>query len=287
MVQIRETNAGNYPPVVYQPLRSPKSPFAKYGPGSSSTLPAKLGARLMSQTYNNNNINIGSAKGAPGGNLSAKQEIFDPEDTSLWPRFLHSPISPHDSKHQAQQQTSLTTATTRNNNKRQIRQAPHFDHSIDLNDSSAQHPGDHHMHRHNLHNSHHQPILTTDETSTGHLEHNHSSVDRDIRSSSEENSNASSDHTSVGYYSEDSSQSITDVCGSPLELKVQIRQCSDEKILKKNLSQDNLLQADFISRPNEKCKCSESSNFFIILLKLNFLKQNLTNYMIIFIISPN
>lgn len=68
----------------------------------------------------------------------------------------------------------------------------------------------------------------------------------------EENSN-SSDQT-CGYFSEDSNQSITDICGSPLELKVQIRQCSDEKLLEKNLSERNLLEADYISRPNEKCK---------------------------------
>lgn len=278
VVQIRETNTGNYPPVVYQPLRSPKSPYAKYGPGSSSTLPAKLGARLMNQTKNVN-INNGGGKDTLGiGNLSeinANQDIIDPEDTSLWPRFLQSPRCPHDSKHQQQQrQSTLTTktTTTKNNNKRQIRQAPHLDHSIDLSDLSAQHPLDHHhMQRHNQHQFEHhpQPILTTDETPEGHLEHNHSSVDRDIRGSSEENSNASSDHTSVGYYSEDSSQSITDVCGSPLELKVQIRQCSDEKILKKNLSQDNLLKADFISRPNEKCKYRNRNH--ILLLSFSFL----------------
>lgn len=39
---------------------------------------------------------------------------------------------------------------------------------------------------------------------------------------------------------------------TPFELRVQLRPFSDEKILKKNLSQDNLLQADYISRPNEK-----------------------------------
>lgn len=44
-----------------------------------------------------------------------------------------------------------------------------------------------------------------------------------------------------------------DLCGFPFELNVQIRPCSDEKILRKNLSQDNLLRADYISRPNEKC----------------------------------
>lgn len=43
-----------------------------------------------------------------------------------------------------------------------------------------------------------------------------------------------------------------DICGFPFELKVQIRPCHDEKVLKKDLSQDNLLKADYISRPNEK-----------------------------------
>lgn len=272
---------------MYQPLRSPKSPYAKYGPGSSSTLPAKLGARLMNQTKNIN-FNNGGGKDTLGiGNLSesnANQDKFDPEDTSLWPRFLQSPRSPHDSKHpqqQQQQQSSLTTTniTTKNNNKRQIEQAPHLDHSIDLNDSSAQHALDHHHHmqRHNQHHfkHHHQSILTTDETPEGHPEHNHSSVDRDIRGSSEENSNASSDHTSVGYYSEDSSQSITDVSGSPLELKVQIRQCSDEKILKKNLSQDNLLKADFISRPNERCKYRKRK-LYPLVMSILFVEYELT-----------
>lgn len=64
----------------------------------------------------------------------------------------------------------------------------------------------------------------------------------------------------AGYHSEDdddSRQSVTDSCDrSPFELRVQIRNFSDEKILKKNLSQDNLLRADYISRPNEKCKSS-------------------------------
>ena len=41
---------------------------------------------------------------------------------------------------------------------------------------------------------------------------------------------------------------------SPFELHVQLRPFSDEKMLKKNLSQDNLLRADYMSRPNEKCE---------------------------------
>ena len=38
----------------------------------------------------------------------------------------------------------------------------------------------------------------------------------------------------------------------PFELRVQLRPFSDEKMLKKNLSQENLLRADYITRPNEK-----------------------------------
>lgn len=65
----------------------------------------------------------------------------------------------------------------------------------------------------------------------------------------------------AGYHSEDdedSRHSMTDSCAvaSPFGLEVQIRPFSDEKVLKKNLSQDNLLKADYISRPNEKCKSS-------------------------------
>lgn len=101
-MQIRDNGTGSYPPLLYQPLRSPKSPFANYAPGSSYTLPAKLNA---------------------------------------------------------------------------------------------------------------------------------------------------------GFLSQDNSQSITDLSGSPLELRVSIRQCSDENILRKNLSEENLLASNYISRPNEKCKC--------------------------------
>jgi len=50
-----------------------------------------------------------------------------------------------------------------------------------------------------------------------------------------------------------------DLCSFPFELSVQIRPFSDEKVLRKNLSQDNLLGADYISRPNEKCTFLNSS----------------------------
>ncbi|KAG9511117.1 Inositol hexakisphosphate kinase 1, partial [Fragariocoptes setiger] len=42
VVQINETGPG-FPQLVYQPLRSPKSPFSRYAIGSSLTLPAKSG----------------------------------------------------------------------------------------------------------------------------------------------------------------------------------------------------------------------------------------------------
>ena len=48
VIQIHDTGRG-YPPLVYQPIRSPKSPFGKCLPGTallSSTLPAKYGAEF-------------------------------------------------------------------------------------------------------------------------------------------------------------------------------------------------------------------------------------------------
>lgn len=48
VIQIRDTGRG-YPPLVYQPIRSPKSPFGKCLPGTallSSTLPANYGAEF-------------------------------------------------------------------------------------------------------------------------------------------------------------------------------------------------------------------------------------------------
>lgn len=136
-------------------------------------------------------------------------------------------------------------------------------HQLQHNQPHLHHPNHHHHHHHHHKQNHHHhhssnqaKLLTTDESAIHGQECNRTAfdLDRDSRGSSEENSNASSDHTNGGYFSEDSSQSITDLSGSPLELKVQIRQCSDEKLLKKNLSQDNLLGADYISRPNDKCK---------------------------------
>lgn len=261
-MQIRETGTGTYPPVVYQPLRSPKSPYAKFGPGSSCTLPAKMGARLlMDQIVVDNGPKLdrtccadrvvqSGLQGVDETDSIVPQLQFDP-NPALLPRFLHSPKNPKAS--------------------RQSIPASHDDHLIDLNDnteSSHQHHHfntNHHHHHHHSSSHQHNQIITIDDTEHP-TKHNHPSVDRDIRSSSEENSNASSDHTNGGYFSEDSSQSITDLYGSSMELKVQIRQCSDEKILKKNLSQDNLLKADYISRPNEKCEYHPLSHCSIITL---------------------
>ena len=229
MVQIRETGAGTYPPVVYQPLRSPKSPYAKFVPGSSSTMPARLDARLMSQQQTLAS-DLERANALKRLNDQAKEIGMDqshdviplrdqpePDASMLVPRFLHSPKNPHHK-----------------------RSATSHDHTIGVNKTRQDHYSSQHQH--------HQ-ISASQEESEDHAKH-----ERHTRSCSEEISNASSDNTNGGYFSEDSSQSITDLCGSPMELKVQIRQCSDEKILKKNLSQDDLLRADYISRPNEKCE---------------------------------
>lgn len=319
VVQIRETGPGLFPPVLYQPLRSPKSRYSRqFGPGSSCTLPAKLGSSVRTLVGDSDQkvekeprhrTISGGGVGAGAGNrcrktisagcgiidevvdssgsskkkltaankLSSQQQIIIDEDevkltadaelilpqfsrssckddntsnrTHLCPKLkrqLHKgePLSKHDIRHhhdhhlpphsQHRQQHLLELEET---------QHPHIITTDELNrlDYTFDHyQQQHHQQQPRLHHHHHN-------------QHHHGSVDRETRSSSEENSN-SSDHTNGGYFSEDSSQSITDLCGSPLELKVQIKQCSDEKILKKNLSQENLLKADYISRPNEKCK---------------------------------
>lgn len=279
-MQIRETGPGNYPPVVYQPLRSPKSPYAKLGPGSSCTLPAKLGARLLSNQLNvcnkekplterdssirqqlanidvcpedacsqrksaiinkrNKqqrailNVNAHDTDGQRTGADIDETDLEDAQDVTLMPKFLqHSALNDNHQQQMLLQESSSSSITSHD-------QLIHDDLIHDL------------RHKHRIH--HHQE--TTTDNSNEANDHNerfiHSAADRGIRSSSEENSNASSNG---GYFSEDSSQSISDLSGSPFELKVQVRQCSDEKLLKKNLSQDNLLRADYISRPNEKCK---------------------------------
>lgn len=263
-MQIKETGAGTYPPVVYQPLRSPKSPFAKYGgPGSSCTLPAKLGARLMTQSlaYNERNssktkrlmTNEGQSKNVIAENPSLEEQQHQLDAATILPRFLHSNYSsnyyPNEKSLSSSTTTDLKAISYDQNHQPQKNQFR----LIDDDDEQAR---DSHSH------------------------HDHGSVDRTIRSSSEENSNASSG----GYFSEDSSQqSITTSCdlpGSPFELKVQLRQCSDEKILKKNLSDDNLLAADYINRPNEKCKYSSlilaANHQLYLKLHLPSLTNNLT-----------
>lgn len=257
-MQIRETKAGTYPPLVYQPLRSPKSPYAKCGgPGSSCTLPAKLGARLMTQSlaYNqrrpkpkrlltNELSNCSQSKSAGvAEENSLLEQRQQPDAATLLPRFLHSDYS--DSYYPSDRQLRKTSSHRSDNHPNTTsysRQQPQHDHHTTTNLS---------VHDEEARDNH--PNLAH------HLDQN--SVDRNTRSSSEENSNASSG----GYFSEDgSNQSITttttssEICGSPFELKVQLRQCSDEKILKKDLSKDNLLGADYLSRPNEKCKFQHS-----------------------------
>lgn len=250
VVQIRETGPGNYPPVVYQPLRSPKSPYAKFGPGSSCTLPAKLGARLSNQ--------IGKIKDRNNELLKLK-EI---DDNS--PSALDQPDGIMGHQHEDLEATQLPEIIHPN--------SIIHDQCTDLSKPKDKHRASFHQKQHH--------IMTTDTDLDQHHQYGH----RDTRSSSEENSNTSSDHSNGGYFSEDSSQSITDLCGSPLELKVQIRQCSDEKLLKKNLSQDNLLRADYISRPNEKCKLRgfifssvlfwPSSNIFFVIQSMTSRRFN-------------
>lgn len=265
VVQIRETGAGTYPPVVYQPLRSPKSPYSKYGPGSSCTLPAKLGARLMTQSlaYNdrsktkrliNDSLITNKNKNC---SIPENEDLTDETTETLLPRFLHSNYRQHHNQHLS-------------NNKQNFLQQPSYQHNHLTSTTTNSICLDSHIVDAQDHYSNHSSSpMTTDEIDHHHHQHLHyplhgnkqnnchkivTSVDRNIRESSEENSNSSSDQTNGGYFSEDSSQSITDLTGSPFELKVQLRQCSDEKILKKNLSNENLLRADYISRPNEKCK---------------------------------
>lgn len=139
--------------------------------------------------------------------------------------------------------------------------------------STVSHQHQHQINHHHIHNHDDKassnrayttlqpiPIESIRETSADQEErHSLRSLDSDARASFEENS----DHTNGGYFSEDSSHSVTDLSNQTpqLELKVQIRECSDEKLLKKNLSQENLLRADYISRPNAKCKCVTSFCF--------------------------
>lgn len=218
VVQIRETSTGTYPPVVYQPLRSPKSPYAKFGPGSSSTLPAKFGNRLLNQRTQHQ-----PQSRATSGCDAAKARRLN----EIARKISSGKQSPVTDKVSSDLIVEIASQTDNRNHLEELKDE--FEPII--NDNALISPEDV------------QLASTINEDSA-----------RQLRGCSEDDSNASSDHNS-GYFSEDSSQSMADLSGSPLELKVQIRQCSDEKILKKNLSQDNLLKADYISRPNEKCMC--------------------------------
>lgn len=243
VVQIGETGPGTYPPLVCQPLRSPKSPYARYRPGSSSTLPPKLNARIKGQTL------------VPPGRIKAPRNISNklngcPKDTSIDIRntipssrtseditkplpklFIHSP------KDQSQSDNDRLTLTK-----------PIYD--VVDDQSATMEVDDLRQMRSEIgacvkHLNSDEVVSNKNETIATTTTNNNASL-------IEENSN-SSDQT-CGYFSEDSYQSITDICGSSLELKVQIKQCSDEKILEKDLSERSLFQADYISRPNEKCK---------------------------------
>lgn len=272
--------------MVYQPLRSPKSPYAKFGPGSSRTLPAKFRANRhtkKAETGYEDSTTIKTPRRSlvplehrreDDGRLADLTEIDKLSriaegdldfDTSILPRFLHSPeelvTSPnnnhlhlaepnydndhHDQRvklrlqqpqlHLPQQSSTLTTDNQNEVNKIKQQQQQ--------------------LHQDNLHQHHFETISKRKPSINSNINHDQRCLsEADNRSSSEDYSNASSDQMSCGYFSEDSNQSITDLCGCPLELKVQVKQYSDEKLLKKNLSQDNLLNADYISRPNEKCK---------------------------------
>lgn len=253
-MQIRENGKGTYPPVVYQPLRSPKSPYSKFGPGSSCTLPAKLGARLMNAKNDrartkrllNDSLNTNRQNNPiPEHKQESSNLLQSTEETNadlLLPRFLHHP--------------AYTYTTYNTNNDRKLpyyQQRNHEDHLGVLHNNNNDD---------SFSQSSSTTTTTTTTTTTATIDQEHYSLkstnknklNHNTRGSSEENSHSGSDHSNGGYFSEDSSQSVTDLCGSPFELKVQLRQCSDEKILKKNFSSENLLKADYISRPNEKCK---------------------------------
>lgn len=294
-MQVRETGAGTFPPVLYQPLRSPKSRYAKLGPGSSRTLPAKFGARLSSIVPDECRVGATElCRNAPhleaddqvaccsegideidrgdmdsstkklnvnlsGQLLDGEQELAADAEMVI-PKFSRS--SPKDSAHTCPRLKRQMHRSVPKNDMDQQNHQQHQPHLLEFEETQHPHlittdeldrldyPG-HYQHQqqrlHNRHNHHH----LNHHQQHHHHHHRHYShhYGEETRSSSEENS---SDHTNGGYFSEDSSQSVTDLCGSPLELKVQIRQCFDEKVLKKSLSQENLLKADYISRPNEK-----------------------------------
>lgn len=240
VVQIRGSGTGTNPSVICQPLRSPESPYAKFGPGSSSTLPAKLGPRLFNQNrffrggvenvgpkfHIDSSEHRGDALNLNQTDSSKNRDVYHDESAQQFPD-----LNAHQPRHLQRPRSATITQD-------------HFIGPI-INPAST-------LRHHHLHQIHETSTTTTDNINQP-LDHDQlmHGAGPGTRSSSEE---ANSDHSNGGYFSEDSSQSITDLYGSPLELKVQIRQCSDEGILRKNLSQDNLLRSDYISRPNENCK---------------------------------
>lgn len=82
VIQIRDTGRG-FPPVIYQPLRSPKSPFGKYVPGSSSTLPARFGAEFnIYEKLTPPNVSVlGNIRTNSEGDEGIKVEISDEDST--------------------------------------------------------------------------------------------------------------------------------------------------------------------------------------------------------------
>lgn len=302
VVQIRETGSGNYPPLVYQPLRSPKSPYAKFATGISNTLPARFGARPSGFLST-------SPRPTRNNSTKAQQSSSPPQLHHDGAHFLKSvgrnsrlgPTSEITKTKSASTIDQITVNETHSSNNQQLSHQSHNQQHI--TNCQSKHPAFQFRYHDQIQatqdiertmietgkndnlkvkekilamsaadNSEiHRPYIgSIDE----HIIDNHMPVARrHMRSNSEDNSNASSEPSGEDYYSEDSNQSIMDVCGSPLELKVQIRQCSDEKLLKKNLSQDNLLAADYISRPNDKCKYMNISQNPIF---LNFCMLKLT-----------
>lgn len=245
-MQIRETGTGSYPPLVCQPLRSPKSPYARYGPGSSNTLPAKFNARFKGHT--NLAPPVGRIK-TQRNTSSAISDCNQSKSNAIDQGDTLSNVKSRDVT------DSIRSPTEQNHEDTLIRPTPiycvHDDQSAAIGFDDIR--------------------LVTPEANNC-IKPQNIIVDREIRGNSEENSN-SSDQT-CGYFSEDSNQSITDICGSSLEMKVQIRQCSDEKVLEHNLSERNILDADLISRPNEKCKFVESKKE--LSLRVNISNNNLT-----------
>lgn len=295
-MQIRENGSGPNPPLVYQPLRSPRSPHAKFGPGSSSTLPAKLSTNKQSKLTVDQRATVKDEfessvkllKLGPRRSLSrpckqtnndtnrllSEQEPLNRELNRISERdfdsegsILHSAPSnmacPLLASPQSQQQPASGEPIDQANNDYLSQAKVHGSKPIfpATTNEDIRLRKDYYRHHLRETSGDQQTSANNSITTTINNNNNNNNHDRacltevDNRSSSEDNSNASSDLMSCGYFSEDSQQSMTDLCGCPMKLRVQVKQYSDEKVLKKNLSQDNLLRADYISRPNDKCKC--------------------------------